>query len=82
MWVCVKKSYSVDFNLRIVVRIVIVMFVEKTHEFSLCWGFWHTDYADSVRMPFERGLNRVRTIKAKLQRCFNDVAIQLQGCFN
>lgn len=75
MWVCVKKSYSVDFNLRIVVRIVIVMFVEKTHEFSLCWGFWHTDYADSVRKPFESLSNRLRTVKEKLQRCCKRVAM-------
>lgn len=64
----------------IMVRVVIVMFVEKIHEFSLHWGFWHTNYADSVRMPFERGLNRARTDKEKLQRCCNDVAIALQYC--
>jgi len=45
MWVYVKKSYSVGFNLMIVVRIVIVMFVEKTHESSLRRA-WHAYYAN------------------------------------
>jgi hypothetical protein len=59
MCASVKKGYIAHCKLMIVVRVVIVMLVEKIHEFSLRWGFWHTDYADSVRMPFERGLNRV-----------------------
>ena len=45
MCVYVKKSYSVGFNLMIVVRIVIVMFVEKTHESSLRRA-WHAYYAN------------------------------------